>query len=154
MHRRDLLNLLSLSTLAGVAGCERPSISSRLAAASMQAIPGSGFVPDVELVLTAAPDEVSVLPGVPRGCGALLAACAKASRHSTGSRRFVPRTSHPAAPPSEGAHPLREPTQRRLDCHWHGLDVPESADGHPNLVIAHGHEYVYDFEVTNRAGTY
>src|SRR5688572_6971513 len=65
MHRRDLLNLLSLSTLAGVAGCERPSASSRLAASSMQAISGSGLVPDVELVLTAAPDEVSVLPGEP-----------------------------------------------------------------------------------------
>ena len=38
--------------------------------------------------------------------------------------------------------------------HWHGLDVPESADGHPRLAIGHGHEYVYDFEVTNRAGTY
>ena len=38
--------------------------------------------------------------------------------------------------------------------HWHGLDVPESADGHPRLAIGHGHEYVYEFEVTNRAGTY
>ena len=38
--------------------------------------------------------------------------------------------------------------------HWHGLDVPESADGHPRLAIGHGQEYVYEFEVTNRAGTY
>lgn len=38
--------------------------------------------------------------------------------------------------------------------HWHGLRVPEAADGHPRLVIAPGATYVYDFEVTDRAGTY
>ena len=38
--------------------------------------------------------------------------------------------------------------------HWHGLDVPESADGHPRLAVADGREYVYEFEVLNRAGTY
>ena len=32
--------------------------------------------------------------------------------------------------------------------------MPESADGHPRLAIGHGREYVYEFEVTNRAGTY
>jgi FtsP/CotA-like multicopper oxidase with cupredoxin domain len=38
--------------------------------------------------------------------------------------------------------------------HWHGLDVPESADGHPRLAVGPSEEYVYDFEVVNRAGTY
>ncbi len=38
--------------------------------------------------------------------------------------------------------------------HWHGLDVPANADGHPRLAIGSGREYVYEFEVTNRAGTY
>src|SRR5690606_1190803 len=38
--------------------------------------------------------------------------------------------------------------------HWHGLDVPEKADGHPRLAIGPGREYVYEFDVTNRAGTY
>ena len=38
--------------------------------------------------------------------------------------------------------------------HWHGLDVPESADGHPRLAIDHGREYLVEFEVNNRAGTY
>jgi FtsP/CotA-like multicopper oxidase with cupredoxin domain len=32
--------------------------------------------------------------------------------------------------------------------------VPENADGHPRLAVAGGKEYVYEFEVTNRAGTY
>ncbi len=38
--------------------------------------------------------------------------------------------------------------------HWHGLHVPEEADGHPRYAIKPGDTYVYDFEVRNRAGTY
>jgi FtsP/CotA-like multicopper oxidase with cupredoxin domain len=38
--------------------------------------------------------------------------------------------------------------------HWHGLRVPEAADGHPRLAVAAGAKYDYDFEVMDRAGTY
>jgi FtsP/CotA-like multicopper oxidase with cupredoxin domain len=38
--------------------------------------------------------------------------------------------------------------------HWHGLRVPEEADGHPRLAIAPGARYEYDFTVDDRAGTY
>ncbi len=38
--------------------------------------------------------------------------------------------------------------------HWHGLHVPQEADGHPRFVIRKGQKYVYEFEVKNRAGTY
>ncbi len=38
--------------------------------------------------------------------------------------------------------------------HWHGMIVPERADGHPRVAIASGAEFVYDFEVRNPAGTY
>lgn len=38
--------------------------------------------------------------------------------------------------------------------HWHGLRVPEAADGHPRLAIAPGARYDYDFTVNDRAGTY
>ena len=45
---------------------------------------------------------------------------------------------------------LREPTI----LHWHGLRVPEVADGHPRLVIPTGGTYHYEFPVIDRAGTY
>jgi FtsP/CotA-like multicopper oxidase with cupredoxin domain len=45
---------------------------------------------------------------------------------------------------------LSEPTI----LHWHGLRVPEMADGHPRLVIATGATYQYEFPVIDRAGTY
>lgn len=38
--------------------------------------------------------------------------------------------------------------------HWHGLYVPDYADGHPRFVAQSGEEYVYEFEVINQAGTY
>lgn len=38
--------------------------------------------------------------------------------------------------------------------HWHGLHVPESADGHPRFAVEPGGSYVYEFQVLNRAGTY
>ncbi len=45
---------------------------------------------------------------------------------------------------------LEEPTI----VHWHGMIVPEAADGHPQLAIEPGETYTYEFEVINRAGTY
>jgi blue copper oxidase len=38
--------------------------------------------------------------------------------------------------------------------HWHGLHVPAVMDGHPRYVIPQGKTYIYEFEVSNRAGTY
>ena len=38
--------------------------------------------------------------------------------------------------------------------HWHGLHVPDSADGHPRFLAEPGGEYIYEFEVKNRAGMY
>lgn len=45
---------------------------------------------------------------------------------------------------------LAEPTI----VHWHGMIVPDVADGHPRFAIAPGGRYVYEFTVRNPAGTY
>jgi FtsP/CotA-like multicopper oxidase with cupredoxin domain len=37
--------------------------------------------------------------------------------------------------------------------HWHGMLVPEEADGHPRNAIAAGSSYAYEFPVRQRAGT-
>lgn len=44
---------------------------------------------------------------------------------------------------------LREPSI----IHWHGLHVPQRSDGHPMYTIENGQQFVYEFEVINRAGT-
>jgi len=38
--------------------------------------------------------------------------------------------------------------------HWHGLHVPQVMDGHPMYDVKAGSGYVYEFTITNRAGTY
>lgn len=141
MHRRELLRLLSLSTLAG-------AIAPRIAF-------GTGFLPDVELLLTASPDEVAVLPGAPtrvwRFSGRLLKGPAGTLDTLPGSYLGpVIRLRRGQKVRVRFANQLAEDSI----VHWHGLDVPESADGHPRLAIGQGREFVYEFEVTNRAGTY
>jgi FtsP/CotA-like multicopper oxidase with cupredoxin domain len=155
MNRRDLLLLLGLSSLAGAAGCGRWSASSQPAELSPQTIPSAGFVPDVELVLTAAPDEVVVLPGGPthvwRFTGRLIKGPADTLQTIPGSYLGpVIRLRRGQQVRIRIANQLPESSV----VHWHGLDVPEIADGHPRLAITSGREYVVEFEVTNRAGTY
>lgn len=38
--------------------------------------------------------------------------------------------------------------------HWHGMYVPEKADGHPRYSIFPDETFIYRFRVINRAGTY
>ena len=38
--------------------------------------------------------------------------------------------------------------------HWHGLHIPPEMDGHPVYAINKGEEYIYEFQVNNRPGTY
>jgi len=59
---------------------------------------------------------------------------------------------------------LREGQSARIDLinelpeptilHWHGLAVPEAADGHPRLAIPPAATYRYEFAVDQRPGTY
>ena len=52
MHRRELLRLLSLATLAGASRCAGPSAGPHAAALSPETTPRAEFVPDVEFILT------------------------------------------------------------------------------------------------------
>lgn len=38
--------------------------------------------------------------------------------------------------------------------HWHGMRVPPVMDGHPRYAIPPGEEFVYEFEIRDRAATY
>ena len=38
--------------------------------------------------------------------------------------------------------------------HWHGLLIPPEMDSHPMYSIENGEQYIYEFEVNNRPGTY
>ena len=142
MHRRELLRLLGVSPLAAHAG-----------SAGLIESAHAQETPDVELELTAAPAEVPILAGPPT----------KLWRYSA----RVVRGPASTVQPLEGSYlgpALRFTRGQRVRVrfrnqlpepsivHWHGLDVPEKADGHPRLAVQSGAEYVYDFQVVNRAG--
>jgi len=38
--------------------------------------------------------------------------------------------------------------------HWHGLDIPDAADGHPKDAFGPGESYDYEYIIRNRAATY
>jgi blue copper oxidase len=146
---------LSLSAAAGATGRGWPSTSAGAAALPSQSRSGAAFSPDVELLLTAAPDEVAVLPGAPTGVwrftGRVLEGPADTLQTLPGSYLGpVIRLRRGQKVRVRFANQLAEDSV----VHWHGLDVPESADGHPRLAIGPGQQYVAEFEVTNRAGTY
>lgn len=143
MQRRTFLQLVGLGPLAQVA---------RVGAGAARAQTAE---PDVDLALTASQGEVSVLPNTPtrvwryeaevlRGPastiqvipGSYLGPVLRLRRGQRVRIRFRNRVGEPSI------------------IHWHGLDVPELADGHPRLAVGHGSEYIYEFEVINRAGTY
>jgi FtsP/CotA-like multicopper oxidase with cupredoxin domain len=113
------------------------------------------FNPDVELALRAGPGDARILPG----------AATRVWRF-TGEVLKGPPQSLQAIPDSylgpilrlrkgqkvriRFANALPEPSI----VHWHGMDMPSAMDGHPHSVIDPQNEFIYEFEVTNRAGTY
>jgi FtsP/CotA-like multicopper oxidase with cupredoxin domain len=121
--------------------------------------PASGqsptFSPNVELELRAAPGTVAIVPG----------AGTRVWRYE-GRLIQGPQGTLQPVPGSYLGPILRFTTGQRVRVHfindlpeasiihWHGLDVPTQADGHPRLAVGTGQRYVYEFEVINRAGTY
>ena len=114
--------------------------------------------PDLVLKLTAAPDRLPIWPG-PK---------TEVLRYSAevlhGRRDAVRPVLQSAASYLGPVLDLRRGERVRIHfmnrtgeasiVHWHGMLVPERADGHPRFAIASGTEYVYDFQVQNPAGTY
>ncbi|GMV20455.1 MAG: periplasmic cell division protein (SufI) [Acidimicrobiia bacterium] len=137
LTRRDALRLLGTSAAAGLLPLRLPRQA------------------DVELTLRAAPGSVPLFAG----------AQTQVWRY-TGTLQRGPAGTLTTDPNSYLGPTLRFRRGQRVRItfvndlpeasivHWHGLDVPEAADGHPHLAIEPGRQYVYEFEVINRAGTY
>ncbi len=110
--------------------------------------------PDLVLRLTAAPDRLAIWPGsktaVLRYAGEVLHGRADALRPSTGYLGPTLELRRDERVRIEFRNRLDEPSI----IHWHGMLVPEAADGHPRFAVGPGGEYTYEFTVLNPAGTY
>jgi FtsP/CotA-like multicopper oxidase with cupredoxin domain len=120
--------------------------------------PTPGFTPDLEIRLRAAPADVAMLSGratqVWRYQADLLTG-------DPASLQVIPDSFlGPTIRVKRGqklrvhfTHDLPGRAMRSI-VHWHGLTLPSDQDAHPRHAIARGQTYVYEFTVTDRAGTY
>jgi FtsP/CotA-like multicopper oxidase with cupredoxin domain len=121
----------------------------------MAAIQEPSTSDEVHIALKAAPAEVTLFPGKATRVwtyrGEVIKGDPNAVQHLPGSYLGpILRLRKGQRVRLEFTNELPEPSI----VHWHGLHVPEEADGHPRLAIGTGQTYVYEFEVANRAGTY
>lgn len=114
----------------------------------------SADAPDLVLRLTAAPDTVRIRArgdtAVLRYTGEVLRGRADALRPSSSCLGPTLELRRGERVRIEFHNRLAEPSI----VHWHGMIVPEAADGHPRFAVGPGGEFVYDFTVRNPAGTY
>ncbi len=113
------------------------------------------FIPDVDIELVARPDDVQVLPGRPT---AVWRYSGRVLRGPADALQPIPDSFAGPIFRVRKGQKIRIRYLNRIPqasiVHWHGLLVAERMDGHPRDVVPAGGEYVYEFEVRNRAGTY
>lgn len=112
-------------------------------------------MPDLELELRAAPDRVGILRGA---ATQVWRYHAKVIQGDAGAVSTLPGSYlGPIIRVRRGMrvriHFINQLPQPSV-VHWHGMLVPEAMDGHPRFAVQPGGQTVYEFEITNRAGTY
>ncbi len=159
LSRRDVLRLMggvgaafTLSSCSSVFG-QRAVVPTKVSQNSQNT--ASSFVPDVELALRATPSQVSILAGNATNVwtyqGEVLKGEASTLQALEGS--YLGPIIRVRTGQKVRIHFTNELDAESV-IHWHGLHLPDEADGHPRYAIPKGDTYVYEFEVRNRAGTY
>lgn len=181
MDRRDFIQAASFSAAALLTNsAARAESATRIIKGVMSSASGA-VVADVEIALRATATEVPLLSGattrvwayqgeVLRGDPASLQTIQDPSRRypiRTANSRSLQAPPRLPLPPYTYLGPIiraRKGQRIRINftnnlpeatvMHWHGLHVAPEMDAHPSLLVAPGQSYVYEFDVTNRAGTY
>ncbi|MHB1094493.1 multicopper oxidase family protein [Thiobacillus sp.] len=146
--RRRFLNALGGTALMG-------AVPGAVQSAQRAATASDTFTPDLEIELRAVQDQVPLYQGPPTNVWRYRARVLKGDAQSVSHHPDSPLG--PVIRVHRGTririHFINELPQPSV-VHWHGLLVPEAADGHPRYAVGPGGRYVYEFEVINRAGTY
>lgn len=149
LSRRDFLKA------SGVTGLASLEFLPLLSDINVVQASNPDFEPDIELLLQAGQDSVPILEDAPttvwRYTGEVITG-------NTDTLQFISNSYLGPIIRARTGHKVRIRFRNNLpeesNVHWHGLYVPDYADGHPRFVAQSGEEYVYEFEVINRAGTY
>lgn len=153
MDRREFLESIAFSAMAlSARRLIAPLESLVLAQSPAQSKPA--FMPDVELEVTARPMQHTIFPGKPTATWSYQG---KLLKGQSGTLEDSGSYLGPTIRLRRGDKVrvrFRNELPETTIVHWHGLVVPALMDGHPRLVIPKGGQYLYDFEVQNRAGHY
>jgi blue copper oxidase len=163
VNRRTFLRLAgstaALFAVGGLPGalaaCAPKPVPSNGPASQAAVLSAASHSDEVELLLRATPTETSILPGQATRTwsyrGEVLSGDAHAVQHIPGSYLGpILRLRKGQKVRIRFTNELDQPSI----VHWHGLHVPEEADGHPHRAIDPGETYTYEYTVHNRAGTY
>jgi FtsP/CotA-like multicopper oxidase with cupredoxin domain len=146
--RRRFIGMLGGTALMG-------AVPGAVQSAQSAAIATGAFTPDLEIELRAVPDQIPLYRGAPTHVWRYRAKVIKGDERAVSHQPGSPLG--PVIRVHRGTrvriHFINEVSQPSV-VHWHGLLVPEAADGHPRFAVGPGGRYVYEFEVINRAGTY
>ena len=115
----------------------------------------NGFVPDLELSLTAAPSQAQIFPGETTTVWSYRGRVIKGDSGSliNSDQSYLGPIIRTRKNQKVRIH-FNNDLPAKSIIHWHGLHVPANMDGHPMYVIPTGDTFTYEFEVLNRAGTY
>jgi FtsP/CotA-like multicopper oxidase with cupredoxin domain len=155
LDRRQFLKAVAIGAAGALSGAVGPFPNSTTSAASQAATSQAGFVPDLDIALTATSDEFPIFTGSPTQVWRYKAEVLKGRADSlTG----IPGSYLGPIIRANQGDKVRIRFANRIPqntiVHWHGLHVPAAMDGHPRHVVPQGGSYLYEFEVKNRAGTY
>ncbi|MDZ7723011.1 MAG: multicopper oxidase domain-containing protein [candidate division KSB1 bacterium] len=151
MKRRTFFKTAGLGALAAnglLSSCGRGNTS-------RAAKPDPDFIPDIEINLTAKPGRLQILDGPETGIWHYTGEVIKGDANALTN---LPDTWVGPVIKARRGQKMRIYFRNQVDqvsiIHWHGLHVPPEADGHPRYVIKPGGEYVYEFTIMDRPGTY
>ena len=118
-------------------------------------VPSANFTPDVDLTLRATVSEQSILAGP---ATKLLRYVGELHQGDPSVLTDVPNSYLGPTIRVRRGQKVRVTLVNELSSetiiHWHGQHLPEAMDGHPRFVVQPNEQYVYEFTVQNRAGTY
>ncbi|GET25855.1 multicopper oxidase family protein [Prolixibacter sp. NT017] len=113
------------------------------------------FPADIDLEFTASPDQVQLLNGSKTNVYTYQTRILKAENASVD--KLPGSYLGPVIRVKQGQNVrvrFKNQLPRESVIHWHGLHIPQKMDGHPMYAIDKGGEFVYEFTVNNRPGTY
>lgn len=156
--RREFLKLAGYGALGLMAGSYLPMVSPSAYGLNQEAplkTAETGFKPDLDLTLVPQADEVAMFPGAPTQVWRYSATVHQGNSNSVVE---IPESYlGPIIKVHQGQKiriRFKNDIPEKSIIHWHGLHVPAIMDGHPRFAVAQGQSYLYEFTVTNRAGTY